>query len=327
MKTLIRLAMLIFIAPSWTFSQVDITPKDLHFPGSFGQKKFRKAPRKVYLNHFQVHFQLAAYEATHDQQFLGAQSKAEIGVGLSGLQAHHLQETTDQLYQDFVQQLAAAEFDLISAEEAGQAELFSNWTLRQGGELREERVYGFALATPSDFAYYVKKASDKGDKKGSRLGELPRLARLSKQLDDAIVIDVSLVVNFVEFQGGKSKLISRAKLKATPQLHISPIGTGVGMWKNFRPLESRIYFVSGNPAGWSPECVLKVAPKKALYTPNALTGEIMEVAATGMPGWTMTRSATWTLPVDSTAYQQHSKDLLKAFTQATLNLFIPYTQK
>ncbi|MFT4834566.1 MAG: hypothetical protein ACI83W_000641 [Marinoscillum sp.] len=71
-----------------------ITEKDLQDWG-YGEKKLENAPKRVFVNHFFVNYQLMS---SSSETSTTGKSKAEMVVGLSGLELNDFQQITDNSY-------------------------------------------------------------------------------------------------------------------------------------------------------------------------------------------------------------------------------------
>lgn len=82
-----------------------ITDKNVRSSG-FSQKKFKKAPRRVYINSFNVYFQVvgsAGASTTGGEQFgrVSLGTNTHMGVGLDGVDTEDFMQITNDLKKDF----------------------------------------------------------------------------------------------------------------------------------------------------------------------------------------------------------------------------------
>ena len=200
----------------------EFKPKDI----SFGLGKLKDVSR-IYISNFTVNYQVYNEKQKFKQggSMLGGgyrgDAKAEASIGLTGLAEADVQQITDKLYQDFLGKLKAKNLQLISAEEAGKTDTYSDYVKQQGGKVNLAQLPGTMTSSPSGYQWYVKKVkSDGKTKSGGFMGQSSFLyPKLSKELGDAIVADIDIYVMFVEnksaFQG------SGANVKITTSLRIA----------------------------------------------------------------------------------------------------------
>lgn len=88
----------------------------------FGQGKFKKSPKKIFIAQFRVNFQLlySQTETAEGGRVMGggyrSEAKAGLTMAVQGVSAADLQEITDKLYNDYVTQLKAAGFEVLGAD-------------------------------------------------------------------------------------------------------------------------------------------------------------------------------------------------------------------
>ncbi|RCH55437.1 hypothetical protein DJ568_05960 [Mucilaginibacter hurinus] len=223
MKKLLSMALLAVWSVSIQAQTLgEFKPKDT----SYGIGKTKNATR-LYISNFSVSYQIYNERQKFKQggyQLGGGQkgdAHAEASIGLAGLTDADIQQVTDKLYQDFVDQIKAAGLTLVSADEAGRIETYQDYVKLQGGTLNYAQFPGTVTTVPTGYEHYVKKVDESGKtKSGGFLGNAGMLyPKLSKQLDNAIIADVNIYVMFVEdkntFQG------DGAKVKITTNLRIA----------------------------------------------------------------------------------------------------------
>lgn len=196
----------------------------------FGQKKFSKAPKRIYIAEFNINYQMAYSQtsiARGGREIGGGyrgDAKASLSVAIPGVDAAEMQKLTDQVYQMYVDELKKSGFEIITADEASGTELFSDWERMEGGEIRQGQFPGYLATAPTGYNYYVRKITKKGRTKN---GVFEYAQKLSNQLDGAIVAKVNLAVPFIEeAEGGLSKSLRKtvggvAKVVVRPNLRLA----------------------------------------------------------------------------------------------------------
>ncbi len=204
-----------------------ITDKNVRSSG-FSQKKFKKAPRRVYINSFNVYFQVvgsAGASTTGGEQFgrVSSGTNTHMGVGLDGVDTEDFMQITNVGYQLLIEDLKNKGFEIVSAEEAGNTSLYSGWVKKEGGNLSTSQVPGHVRATPEGFTYYVVGEKRSGKEKDTFFDRSPAL---SKELDDAIILDFDFCVHFVDMKTFSSELLNVSNVKGKIDYRITRgIGT------------------------------------------------------------------------------------------------------
>lgn len=185
-----------------------------------------KGEKNIYIANFTVNFQVYNEKEDFKQggRMLGGgykgDAKASLSVGLTGVSEKDVQDATDKLYQDFVAQLKAKGLNVITADEAGKAETHADYVKLQGGKVSVSQYAGLMTVTPTNYSYYAKKVTDDGKvKKGGFLGQ-PHFvyAKLSKDLNNAIIANVDLFVMFVEDKNAWGGAGANIKIKTNMRL-------------------------------------------------------------------------------------------------------------
>lgn len=179
----------------------DFKPKDQ----AYGLKKVAKI-KKIYIAGFRVNYQLYNEKEDFKQggRMLGGgykgDAKAQLSVGLEGITGKALQDVTDKLYGDYLAMIREKGLTVLSADDAAQTDTYSEYTRLKGGEISLAQYPGTLTAVPSGYEYYVKKVTKSGKTKSGGFLNNPATmyARLSRDLDDAIIAEVNLFVLFVE---------------------------------------------------------------------------------------------------------------------------------
>jgi hypothetical protein len=207
----IALALLIGMA---TAQAQSITAKELRASG-FSQAKFKKAPKRVYINSFNIFFQVvgsASASTVGGEQFGMAHSSTNthMGVGLDGVDTDDFLAITNAGYRLFIESLQQNGFELVNADEAGNTSLYQGWLRKEGGELSTAEVPGHVRATPEGFTYFVRGEKRSGKEKSTFFDRAPAL---SKELDDATIVDVNFCVHFVDMKTFSSELLNVSNVK------------------------------------------------------------------------------------------------------------------
>ncbi|QSE97916.1 hypothetical protein [Fulvivirga lutea] len=179
----------------------------------YAQKKFKKAPKKVYIAQFRVIYQLlySQVEVAQGGSEIGGGYRGDAVAGLNmaikGLSEEDIKATTNEIYANYLKELKNSGYEIISGEAAASTKEFEGYHLKEGGTLSEEQFRGLLTSIPDGFKYYVKETSDDGKKNKNKFNGY----RLSADLDGAIVNTVTVVVPFVsDAESGASKGLSKA---------------------------------------------------------------------------------------------------------------------
>lgn len=227
------MTLLFLISTLVSVGQVEI--KDV---SGYGQKKFKDAPKKMYLASFRVIYQMmfSQTEVARGGRELGGGYRGDATAGLNmaikGLETSDLQELTNEIYEGYLSQLRASGYELVSIDEAQKSEEFEGFERKMGGTLNEAQFPGLITAVPTGFEYLIKKTSNKGKEKGRFNG-----FKLSADLAGTVVSQVTIVVPFVEeaesmLSKGLTKTLGGvAKIVVKPNLRIeSEIMGSTGAW-------------------------------------------------------------------------------------------------
>lgn len=198
----------------------EFKPKEV----KYGLGKAKDAT-KIYISNFTVNYQIYNEKQKFNQggsMFGGGyrgDAKAEASVGLTGITETDVQQITDKLYQDFISQIKAKNLQIITADEAGKTETYSDYVKMQGGKVSLAQLPGTMTSSPTGYEWYVKRVKGDGKtKSGGFLGQVSFLyPKLSKDLDNAIIADVNIYVLFVEdknaFQGNGANVKIKTNLR------------------------------------------------------------------------------------------------------------------
>jgi hypothetical protein len=180
-----------------------ISSKDYDVGSFHRNKQSSKSPKRVYIQKFRALFEVfeeasASTKGTTnnraDRATVVSGTKTRMGVQLSGVDIPDFQAIVDEAYKDFVAQLEADGYEIISAEEAGKTDYYSGYTKLKGGATSTDQVTGFVMVTPSEYEYWVKGVSNSGREKGTFVDTS---SKLSQDLGDAYVAEATFVFPFV----------------------------------------------------------------------------------------------------------------------------------
>jgi hypothetical protein len=216
MKKILLTSILIcisIIVHSQSIGNVKITNKN------YGLSKMKKASKRIYINSFNVDFEI--YKEAVDFKAGGnggrisgnkSSATARAAVGLDGVDANKMQEKTNLLFNNYVNRLKKEGYDIITGEEAGKTKALQDWDKANGPYIIENRT-GIITCAPKNYTFYYKKAGVLG------LGGLGIQAKLSKELDNAIIADVNMHVMFSE-NGSDFFSAGGAKVKVLTNLRL-----------------------------------------------------------------------------------------------------------
>ncbi len=139
----VLLAMLICVA----HGQI-VTEKNLDNAG-YGEKKLKKAPKKVFINQFFINYQVLSSSSE-----ASTKAKTQMSVGLTGVEVEDFQEITDNAYDLVIEKLTKAGFEIVMADAAGEMEFYSDWTRLKGGTPSQAQLLGYISTAPEKFDYY-----------------------------------------------------------------------------------------------------------------------------------------------------------------------------
>lgn len=323
MKSAICVATLLMFSVL-SFGQT-LTEKNMTDNG-YGEKKFKKAPKKVYIQSFKVNFQVAAYAeaSTKGGRDVGGGSYSggthtSMTVMVEGVDTPDFMEVTDNLYQDFVADLKDQGMELISQDDVQGTEYFEGWERRPGGGLNYANIPGSVQARPTGLDYYIKKEDRKGKEKGNFVD---KSCKLSKELDDAIIIDVEFAFDFIEMKTSESGFIGFSSVKANT---------------DFKMKSGSVKLQYGNPAGLASDAIFMQWLKKpvSVEAPVFQQEKFKEVtAAQSTPAYgaivfttDQANKATHTAKCDGELYKKETSRLMKEFMDISMGEFYSYLNK
>ena len=225
MKQIIPFLLMLIVTAS--FGQ-ELSEKQMKITG-YGEKKLKKAPRKVYIANFNVYFHVIASASASSQggRQMGGGSyrgdtKTTMTVAVDGVDVPDFQKITDDTYNRFIADLKSKGFEIMNVEDASKIDFYSDWEMKEGGQVNYANVPGYVSVTPTGTKYMIKKETKKGREKGTFFDRAPRI---SKELDDAIVIEATFAFPFIEMKTNSSNLVGFSSVKAKTDFQL---GNAVG---------------------------------------------------------------------------------------------------
>ncbi|MDW3192038.1 MAG: hypothetical protein R8G66_06730 [Cytophagales bacterium] len=248
-------------------------------------KGFSEAPKKVFIKNFKIYYQMIAEaeKTSHGGRQFGGGSytgdaTARLAVGVEGVASADLQQLTNEIYSDYLNKLKARGLEVYNSKDYPNMEFFVEDQLLEGPRINQEQIKGSLMVVPEDFSYYVKKLTKKGKEKGSFMsnvgGPLAQfnsaiyhtgLPNVSKELDDVIVVDISINVPSI-YLDPKSRL-GTVKIKGGAYLRLE---------------NARATYVSGKmkkPGAPSPDKAIEVTLTKAVPIPEVFGSQNFKTQA------------------------------------------------
>lgn len=314
-----------FFAISFVSFGQTLTEKNLTDNG-YGEKKFKKAPKMVYVQSFKVNYQVAAYAeaSTKGGRDIGGGSYSggthtSMSVMVDGVDTPDFMEVTDALYQDFKKDLVAQGVEFITQDEAEKTEYYDGWERRPGGGINYANIPGSVQARPTGEDYFVKREDRKGREKGNFVD---KSCKLSKELDDAIIVDVEFSFDFIEMKTNESGFIGFSSVKAKT---------------DFKMKNGSVKFTYGNPVGLAAEAIYMKWLKKPIEIEAPVFSEEKfksVTTATSSPAYGSivfttdnAREATHTAECDGALYKQETARLMNEFMDLSMTEFYSYLNK
>nr|WP_321416116.1 hypothetical protein [uncultured Allomuricauda sp.] len=212
---------LLFIGFSAQAQQLgDFKPKD----ATFGLGKLKASNKRIYISNFSINYQLFNEKekkkkggALFRNKGVRGDATAELMVGLGNLTEADFQAIANNLYRDFVADLKSKGYEIISSDTAGKTETYTGWSKDSGPKVEIAAMPGMITAYPEGYSFYYEEKSKVGKFFGDKFAALNKTPQnLSKDLDDAIVVDVDLYVFFMKdlyaFQGNAANIKIKTQL-------------------------------------------------------------------------------------------------------------------
>jgi hypothetical protein len=305
---------------SFTSYSQTITSKEVGGGNGFNQGKFKNAPKRVYINSFNIYFEVfgSAEASTSGGENFGrvhSATKTAMGVALYGVDIEDFLEIANQAYEYFKKDLISKGFEIVSPDEAGKTSLYSDWTRIKGGALSSAEEKGFVRATPVGFEYFVPGVKKSGKEQNTIFDRSPAL---SKELNDAIIADVSFTFDFIDMKVFRSELLNISNVKGKVNFKVERMpGTKMDV--------SKVNFSFGKTltaATASIQTELKKSiPIVAPVFKDEKFSETTQAQATNIPNWTnyvyvttdKSMSASHAVTCDGALYKQETSRLLNEF--------------
>lgn len=167
-------------------------------PGKAGPKSLERPKfdnKNVYIADFAVHYQVYSEKSASKKGGLGSfgvtgGAKSSLAVGLD-ISQETLQKITDEAYANFIADLKANGFNVMQADEAKNTDFYKGYKYSTNlGMTPSNTMEGAVTVHPQNVGFFYK---DKGSTTNT--------TKLSKELNDAIVVRIDLYVEFVETRG------------------------------------------------------------------------------------------------------------------------------
>ena len=263
LQFLLFTVLLVSIATLQAQTLGEFKPKD----DGYKANKVSEGPKKLYIASFNINFEI--YKEAVDERKAGGfgrtitnAAKAKAAVGLSTLDGEAIQVTADKLYAEFVDGFKTKGYEIISIDEAEKTEVFKGWEKVSGPKLFETDMTGIIAVVPTNFSYFYKERNAFSSKMAG-FDKTPQ--NLSKELDDALIADISLVFVFSELGtdwniGDQAKVKLFVNYRLADAYAVSDEKTGKGITSMFDKsrqsvgLASQVNFTRGKlKIGGSPE--------------------------------------------------------------------------
>ena len=223
MKTRITLAALIFMfvftSQAQTLGEFNVKVSEM------GKGKLKSAPKKIYIASFNVFYEVykEAIDFKSGGSMIGggerSSATARAAIGLGGIDEKDIQQKTNQLYNEFVSDLKKAGLEIISPDVAGKIEVYQDWEKSTGPFVAPSGIPGVLISVPEGHSQYFRGMKANGKVKKGMLDDNTLPARLSNQLDDAIIANVNLYFMFAE-EGNDAFAGNAAKAKILTNLRM-----------------------------------------------------------------------------------------------------------
>ena len=260
-----------------------IPEKSLKITSYNKKKQHQKAPKKVYVRSFKALFEV--YEEAEARTSASKNDRANrttfisgtttrLGVQIQGVDVDDFQQIINEAYQDYIDQLKNKGFEILTAKDVEQIEIYEGWTKMEGGASNNDQANGFVMVTPEGFDYMVKGVSKSGREKGTFQDQGPKI---SKQLNDIYLADVNFIFPFVTLDPNSSRWKNTSSVKAkidyrieafmntgktNQQTSLTSFAKGLGSTGASSMIESQVRFLSGKDIGNNPFFDAKVTLKK-----------------------------------------------------------------
>lgn len=256
-------------------------------------KNIGDGPKKVYIASFNINFEM--YKEAVDKKNAGgfgrtvtSAAKAKAAIGLSSLDKEAIQAKADKLYQEFVTDLKSKGYEIIAAAEAGKSETYKGWKNAVGPSFQETDMTGILAVIPTGYSFYYK---DRNAFSGTASLFEKTAQNLSKELNDALIADVSMVYVFSEMGtdwnvGNQANVKIFVNYRLASSYSVSDEKTSAGLTSMFDKskqavgLSSYVNFTRGKMSiGGSPEAQYLGTMKSDLDIDGVLKKEKVQAYA------------------------------------------------
>jgi hypothetical protein len=296
-----------------------VTEKNLRDVG-YGEKKLKKAPKKVFINQFSVNYQILSSSTE-----ASSKSKSQMSVGLVGIELEDMQEITENAYELVVNKLTQAGFEIVESEEAGQTELYSDWVRLEGGTPSQAQLIGYVSTTPENFNYYVKKVKESGRTKGAYLVDIT--PKLSKELGDIPIFEANVNFQYVTIEGD-TYFNDATRMKGTvnyqiPDKAVAQSAEGF-FGAKIETSPTLVRFVwKGGAAGLGALTILSIAPKKKIEIPGVIEQKKFKQYASPNASYSTSYSSIVSRKeIEVTHQVKADREAFRAKTQQALNEYL-----
>ncbi|WP_028376488.1 hypothetical protein [Leeuwenhoekiella sp. MAR_2009_132] len=255
----------------------------------WGQKPSDKMSKNVYISDFQVMVEVYREDVDYkkEKEFRGigrGEATAQAALGLKGVDAQLLQAQVDKLYSEFVADLKAKGYTLIDVETAAKTDYYKNAERMQGPNIRESANPGYLEILPSGASFMVSKreAEGKSSNKAGIMGNLKMVGKavsgpnqLSKDLNDALIIEVKLALNFSEAGSNWFKSLSGANAQVKTNLMLGTHTVQAPKTKGLRMKgQEEVYTIPNTIEFYQGAGLKKIQSKGYLKKPVYISGVI-----------------------------------------------------
>lgn len=255
----------------------------------WGQKPSDKMSKNVYISDFQVMVEVYREDVDYkkEKEFRGigrGEATAEAAVALKGVDPKLLQIQVDKLYTEFVADLIAKGYTLIDVETAAKTDYYKNAERINGPNVRESANPGYLEILPSGASFMVSKreAEGKANNKAGIMGNLKMVGKavsgpnqLSKDLDDALIIEVKLALNFSEAGSNWLKSLSGANAQVKTNLMLGTHTVQAPKTKGLRMKgQEEVYTIPTTIEFYQGAGLKKIQSKGYLKSPIYISGVI-----------------------------------------------------
>ncbi|MFY0600423.1 MAG: hypothetical protein JXR03_12190 [Cyclobacteriaceae bacterium] len=244
--------------------------KQINFKGGYGQKKLKKAPKKIYISKFNVYFNViatATAKTTGGRTVGGGSVRAgtstTMTVGVDGVDVPDFQAITDNAYARFIKEFESRGYEFLSTEEASKAKYYEGWEMKEGGNVNYANIPGYVSVTPTGTKYMIKKQNRKGKEKTTALN-MNNTMILSGQLEDVLVAQVTLAFPCIDMSAKGGVYATTSKVSANVNYRMGTAFGQEGMQSNFAP--SQMVILSGKGPGLTSDAYFYSSLKEPIYS-------------------------------------------------------------